>query len=681
MKVSEQVPRNALVWILFSMLLLLLPHIGRMPLWVLAVYIFCACWRVMVYRGQWSFPGRLIKAFLLLICFVSIQFSYHNFLGLEPMVTLLLSAYALKLLELHKKADAYVLIFLSYFICITEFLFSQDLLVVLYLMLNVLLVTSALVALHEGARSRFHWGSMRRAGTMLLQALPLMLVLFFLFPRIGPLWTIPIKSNAARTGVSDFMRPGDISRLGQSDDVAFRVKFEGTIPSRSALYWRGLTFSRLEGGTWSSINYFEIPPAERRPAPVQTLGEPLRYSVLMMPTQQQWLYSLPYAQADQPGILQAPDFRLLSPVEIEDQRRFKILSWPDASLDLQGLSSWRKKAELQLPPAGDPRTRTLAKQMYKDAASDEDYIEAVLRMFNEQSFVYTLQPDLLGDNPMDDFLFTTRRGFCEHYAYAFVMMMRAAGIPARVVAGYQGGEINPLNATVIVHQFDAHAWAEVWLPEKGWYRVDPTAAVAPERIEGGLEQAMAGEGSFLSDSPLSPLRYRSISWVNRLRLQYDALTYRWQSWVVGFDGRAQFDLLQHMLGGFSVQKFLLLIFTVFALVLIPVAVLLLRRPLQEVINPVDVLYLKICDSFARLGVVRKAGEAPTHYADRVAKELPPAALLINRVTQCYVDYRYGNGGSNEAAVQATLRTQLREIITLSRREVSLNKRSKAILPP
>ena len=156
---------------------------------------------------------------------------------------------------------------------------------------------------------------------------------------------------------------------------------------------------------------------------------------------------------------------------------------------------------------------------------------------------------------MDAFLFDTRRGFCEHYASAFVVMMRAAGVPARVVAGYQGGEINPVNRTVIVHQFDAHAWAEVWLPGEGWTRVDPTGAVAPERIEMGLEDAIAGEGTFLPDSPLSPLRYRSIRWLNRLRLQYDALTYRWQSWVVGFDGKVQFDLLRDVFGEVSAGRF------------------------------------------------------------------------------------------------------------------------------
>ncbi len=206
------------------------------------------------------------------------------------------------------------------------------------------------------------------------------------------------------------------------------------------------------------------------------------------------------------------------------------------------LSDWRRKTETKLPPVGNPKTRQLALDLRATASSDEDYVAMVLDKFNREGFVYTLRPEYMsGRHPIDQFMFQSRRGFCEHYASAFVFMMRAAGVPARVVAGYQGGEINPVNKTVIVHQFDAHAWAEVWIAEKGWVRVDPTAAVSPQRIEFGLEEAMASEGSFLAAAPLSPLRYRNIPLLNLLRLRYDALTYRWQSWVVGFDSEQQLE--------------------------------------------------------------------------------------------------------------------------------------------
>ncbi len=647
MKAAQQIPRNALLWLVLSMFTLLIPHLPRTPLWLLLVYLACAGWRLMVHSGRWSFPRRSVKAGLMLVGVAGVALSYRSMIGLEPMVALLLVAYALKLLELVRRQDAYVLLFLSYFVCVTGFLFSQDLLVVIYSILNVLLVTAALVALHEGAQDRFQWGSLRRSAVMLGQAFPLMLVLFFLFPRFGPLWSMPLKTNAAKTGVSDVMRPGDISRLGQSDEVAFRASFEGEIPPRSELYWRGLTFSRLSEGTWTSLKYFDIPALERRPGHAEKAGDSVQYSVMLMPTQQHWLYSLRHAEPRSRAVMTAPDYRLFSTVEIEDQYLYRVESWPDSVLEPE-LSDWRRGIELQLPPRGDPRTRALAQQLRAQSGSDAAFIDAVLAMFREQPFVYTLQPPLLGDDPMDDFLFSTRRGFCEHYAYAFVVMMRAAGVPARVVAGYQGGEVNPVNGTVIVHQFDAHAWAEVWLPGEGWRRVDPTAAVSPDRIEGGLEQAMVSEGSFLEASPLSPLRYRNISWVNWVRLRYDALTYRWQSWVVGFDGDRQLQVLQRWLGTLDSRRFVYLLFGSFALVLTPVALSLLRRPVVHSKDPVERLYLRFCRRLAARGIARYRGEAPASYAARVAQLMPAAALPAAQVAAAYERWAYrprGRDGS------------------------------------
>ncbi|MBA6412050.1 DUF3488 domain-containing transglutaminase family protein [Parahaliea sp. F7430] len=670
MSVLQQVPRNALVWLIISMFALLIPHLERIPFWVIALYILSATWRFMVHRGRWSFPARSMRLVLVVLSFAGIYFSYGSFLALESTVALLLTAYALKLLELVRRQDAYVLLFLGYFVCTTEFLFSQDLLIVLYSLLNVLLITTALVALHQPAQQVFHFGSLRYAGIMLLQAFPLMLVLFFLFPRIEPLWTVPIKSHAARTGVSDFMRPGDISRLSQSDEVAFRVQFDGEIPPPAELYWRGLVFSRLQDGAWSSIPSYAIPAQERAAPRLETKGEALRYTVLMRPTQQPWLYSLRYARSSDAAVIESADFRLYSSVDLEDQYRYQVNSWPQTVLD-QDLSAWRRRSELQLPDDSNPRSRRLAQQMRSNSASDAEFVAEVLAMFRQQPFVYTLQPPLLGEQPMDDFLFNSRRGFCEHYAYAFTLMMRAAGIPARVVAGYQGGEVNPLNRTVIVHQFDAHAWAEVWLEGEGWRRVDPTAAVSPDRIELGLEQAMAAEGSFLSDSPLSPLRYRSISWLNSLRLRYDAMSYRWQSWVVGFDSERQFSLLESVMGRLTAQKFIAVFVGSGLLVLLPTAWLLLRKRRVSATDPIDQLYLSCCQALSAKGLERFSGEAPADFAQRAAQALPHAAEAIESMTKVYSGWVYGpraEGAESEALRQMRLaRTDLiRALSTRSR---------------
>ena len=640
MKMLQQVPRNALAWIIISMFTLLAPHAGRIPVWIMLIYLFAALWRIQVYRGHWSFPGRWVKLVMIVSGFAGIYLSFGSLIGLEPTVALLLTAFALKLIELVSRKDAYVLIFLGYFVCITEFLFTQDLLMVLYSLLNVIVVTTALVALHQPGEHRFNRKTMRLAGVMVLQAMPLMLVLFFLFPRIGPLWTVPVKSHTAKTGMSDFMKPGDISKLSQSADVAFRVQFEGEIPPKSQLYWRGLVFSKLEEGAWSNLGYFQVPAKERRQQEVVTTGEPLNYSIIMEPTQQNWLFGLRYATPDRPGILAAPDFRLYSLVMIEDEFQYQVRSWPEAQLETE-LSAWRREVELRLPDNDNQRTRQFASTLRAQAGSDEVFVDAVLQHFNREPFVYTLQPPLLPDvDGIDVFMFESRRGFCEHYAHAFTVMMRAAGIPARVVAGYQGGEINPVNKTVIVHQFDAHAWAEVWLPERGWVRVDPTASVAPQRIEMGLEEAVAAEGTFLSDSPLSPLRYRSIRWINQLRLRYDALTYQWQSWVVGFDGEVQFQLLRDVFGEVSAGRFAAALIGTWALVLLPVAISLLRRRETRPQRPLDREYLKVCERLGNLGYPRQAGESAADYAARISRQCPDWAESFNRLTRLYTELAY-----------------------------------------
>lgn len=640
MSILQQVPRNALMWIIISLFALVAPHVGRLPIWVLAVYVIAVVWRLQVHRGRWSFPGRWVKVAMTVSGFVGIYASYGTLVGLEPTVALLLTAFALKFIELSKRKDAYVLLFLGYFICITEFLFSQDLLITLYSVINVLLVTTALVALHQPGLNRFNPGTIRLAGVMLLQALPLMVVLFFVFPRFGPLWTVPLKSHTAKTGMSDFMKPGDVASLSQSADVAFRVKFEGETPAKSALYWRGLVFSRLEQDVWSGLGYYDVPLSEQRPDKVVTAGKPLRYSIIMESTQQNWLYGLHYAEAKSAGILNSSDYRLMSPVPLETEYIYKVESWTDVRVDLD-LSDWRRTTETKLPPRGNSETRQLALDLRMSAGSDERFVEQVLDKFNSEDYVYTLRPGRLsGSNPIDQFMFQTRRGFCEHYASAFVFMMRAANVPARVVAGYQGGEINPLNKTVIVHQFDAHAWAEVWLQNKGWVRVDPTAAVSPLRVEMGLEEAMASEGSFLAAAPLSPLRYRSIPLLNQLRLRYDALTYRWQSWVVGFDSEQQFDLLHSLFGEISTRVFATLLLGSWALVIIPVAISLFLRRDTYPVSPLDKYYRMFCDRMAGLGVVRGPGETPGEFAQRAMEALPGFTEELQRITGLYNELAY-----------------------------------------
>ncbi len=651
MTVDEQVPRNALVWIIATQFVVLLPHVGRLPLWVPAIYLAAALWRVMVYKGRWSFPGSWLKSLLAVLCFGGIALEYRSIMDLEPTVALLLIAYALKLIELSDRRDAYIVVFIAYFTCLTEFLFTQELLFTAYTVFATWMNTTALVALHQPGQARFNGRSALRSGSMLAQAVPLMLIMFFVFPRIGPLWNIPLKKHAARTGVSDNMRPGDIASLGLNDDVAFRASFKGEVPPRSQLYWRGLVFSTLENGAWRSLRWRDVPAGERRASEPTLVGDPVEYSIIMEPTQQNWLYALRYATTDDAGIMSLNDFRLLSPMEVQDQKRYSVRSWPDAVLE-RTLSDWRRTVEKTLPEDANPRTRALAAKLFREAGQDpERFVYEIMRMFRSQEYFYTLRPPLLENDRMDQFLFETRRGFCEHYAAAFVWMMRAAGVPARVVVGYQGGEINPVNGTVIVHQFDAHAWSEVWLQGQGWVRFDPTAAIAPDRVEFGLEQALAAEGTFLADNPLSPLRFRQISWLNSLRLQLDAINYSWQVFVLGYDRESQFDLFNRLFGNATRSQLVIGIMLAWALLLAPVGAYVLWRSRGPRLRTEDRIYLKYCKILEALGVVRESGEPPRRFAQRAMDALPALADEIGAVTSTYERVAFERDGDPDAMLE------------------------------
>lgn len=660
-KEVDQLPRPALIWTIVAQALLLLPHIPHIPSWVIAVYVVAFAWRVQAFRGRVELPGRWLKVALSGAAAGGIVLSFGSLLGMEPMVAFLLTAFALKLTEMRSRKDAYVVVFLGYFVCLTAFLFSQGLLMVLYGLLVVWVLTTALISVHRPMARARDTRSMRLAGVMMLQAAPLMLVLFFLFPRIGPLWNVPLKSHTAKTGMSDMLFPGDVSNLSQSDEVAFRAQFDGDVPPPEELYWRGVVMSHLDDTVWRGLKYFEIPSALRREPAVELAGDSLSYRIIMEATQQNWLYSLRYARAEKPRLLSLPDFRLYSPATVEYKLQYQVRSWPDALLEPE-LNPWRRRAETQLPAGNNPRARALAEDLYRAAGNPEGFVRSALTYFRQQPFFYTLQPPLLGDSDvMDRFLFDTRRGFCEHYAYAFAVMARSVGIPTRVIGGYQGGEINPVNGTVIVHQFDAHAWNEVWLAGRGWVRVDPTAAVAPNRILYGLEEAVAGEGSFLSSSPWSPLRYRGINWINSLRLQYDALTYRWQSWVTGFDGTVQLDLLRRVLGEVTPSRSVVLLLGTGLATMGVVSWFLLRDRRRRRRSVFEEELVHFRDTIHRRGLEPLPGETPAQLAERAAERWPKDAEQIRALYRAHAALVYGQsgGGPDAARTVRELRRRLR----------------------
>nr|WP_255537830.1 DUF3488 and DUF4129 domain-containing transglutaminase family protein [Motiliproteus sp. SC1-56] len=629
------------------------PHLTRLPIWVTLVCLLCGFWRIMVYRERWRLPGRLIRTLLVFSGGAAVVGHYGTLAGPEAGTALLVLGFCFKLLETHSRRDAFVVVILGYFVVATSFFFDQDMASAAYLLLVCFMVTAALVGLNQ---SPLQTQPRRTAGLalrLLAQSLPLMLVLFLFVPRVGPIWSLNLGENRATTGISDRITPGDIAELSRSSALAFRVAFDGGIPAARNLYWRGLTLNHYDGATWSRGPVdLDEPPWLRRGAGDWLgagRGQPLGYRVMLEPTDQRWLFALAAARSTTPGVGYSRDHRLVKRSPVSQPFAYEVDSFLRQPLD-PNLPDWLARVNLQLPETGDPRTRALAEQLAAEAGSPSALVERALAWFRARPFSYTLRPPTLSGDRNDQFLFQTRRGFCSHYAGAFVYLMRSAGVPARIVAGYQGGERNPLGNYLLVHQFDAHAWAEVWLAGQGWVRVDPTTVVAPERVEQGIEEALAGEGSFLEDSPLAPARYRDWAWVSRLRLGLDYLNFAWHRSVLGYNAQYQSRLLARWFGDVDFKRLGLLMAVSVALLLGALAGWLLWQGSQPLRSPLVREYRRLCRRLAPRGQGPEPGEAPATHLLRLQEQRPDQATSLAAMAALLQQQLYA-GSADPGAVR------------------------------
>ena len=542
--IEYQIPRNVLALLMCAQVVVLLPHVPLISPWIVAVCLVCGAWRAMVFAGRWAFPPGWVKAVLVSAAVAGVAASGGGSFSVESASSLLILAFALKLIEMKTRRDAYLVVFLSYFIIATQFLFSQSMLVAFYELGAAVMVTAALIGLNQLPTNVRPWASIRLAGSLLAQALPLTLVLFVFFPRVAPLWSVPLPAGA-RTGISDSVTPGEIADLSQSDEIAFRVVFDdpAAIPPPAQRYWRGVVYNDYLEGTWTQGR----PPRRESPAaivPERARSGGIGYTVMQEPTFATFLFALATAVPDSPGVELRRTYTLQADQPLMSLQRFDVTSYPAFVRDPQ--PPLRLPAR-HLPPGDNPRVRAWARDAFARAGSVPAYIDAVLAEIRRE-FTYTLQPPLLDNaNAIDAFWFDSRAGFCSHFAGAFVYLMRAADIPARMVGGYQGGEINPLTGHLVVRQYDAHAWAEVWQQGSGWQRVDPTFAVAPERIRNGLSAALSSDDRSVL-SALTTARLRDFGGFNRMLYLFDSLQHRWNMWVVGYDANTQLDFLTDLLG-------------------------------------------------------------------------------------------------------------------------------------
>ena len=614
--------------LLLSILMVTAPHAEHLPLWVSSL-----CGGLLLWRAYLNYSGNpLPKKWLLLLITIAgtggIAFSFQTLFGREVGVNLLMILATLKLLELRTIRDAMAIIYLALFIIITNFLYSQSIPTALYMLATLFVITSTWVKL-QGQNIEFK-PRIRIAGTLLLQAIPLTLILFILFPRVqGPLWGLPQDAYAS-SGLDDKMSLGSISRLILSEAVAFRVSYKDTVPNREQMYWRGPVLWDFDGRNWTT--------GKKRPyaTPQFTeLDQGIDYAVTLEPHNKTWLFAL-----DVPGTISIPttlshDFRLYRKKPVNTRLRYEAHSSLSYRANSQESKQQIQRA-LQLPEQYNPRALRLAAQWQSSSINNAAIVQTALSYFNLQGFEYTLEPPLLGTNTVDDFLFDTKQGFCEHYASAFVLLMRAANIPARVVTGYLGGEFNNVGNYYIVRQSDAHAWAEVWLAEEGWIRIDPTGVVAPGRIQSSLSAAVSNNAAlpFMARNPPQ--------WLRNLRLNFDALANQWNQWVLGYNNERQFAFLTRLgMESITWQKMAMNMALGIGLLVALFALFMLRHLYTHRPDKVQAAWLKLCRKFAKAGFPRAAHEGALDYAARIANAYPELAETICDLATRYSALRYG----------------------------------------
>ena len=619
----------------------LIPHVERMPVWVSSAVAAMLIWRGWLTWRAGALPGKWLLIPLTVLGTAGVVLSYGPRLGRDAAVALLAIMLGLKILEVKALRDATVAVCLGFFLIITNFLYSQTIPTALYMVAVMAWLTATLVALQDRSHTLAAAQALRMAVTLMLQAAPLTIALFLLFPRVqGPLFGFPQATSTGVSGLSDSMSPGSLSRLSLSDDVAFRVRFGSPAPPPQSLYWRGPVLWDFDGRTWTTGDAGTTATGGVHHAATTAA---VQYTVTLEPHYMHWVFAIDLPTGAPPDTVLTNDYQLLATRPIRNRLRYDVSSHLGYRYGLDEQPGLLRRA-LRVPRGYNPKSLELARQIRQQSSSELEVVKNALGVFRSQPFFYTLVPPELGNDAVDEFLFVTRRGFCEHYASSFVFLMRAAGVPARVVTGYQGGEMNPLGNYMIVRQSEAHAWAEVWLREEGWVRVDPTAAVSPARIQSGIAAAVpAGE-------PL-PISVRG-SWelFNRIHFTWDAMANFWNQWVLGYTPDRQTKLLTDAgLRTPTWQTLTVLLMSVAGAVVALLALLVLRQLLLLRPDPAARIWRAFCRKVAKRGTERHPGEGPRDFAQRAAAEQPALELRIRAIADLYIGVRYaGQGGNAEA---------------------------------
>ena len=626
----------ALRWVLAGFLGAVLLNLHHTAAWCIPVALGSAAWRLRAGATATPLMGGPWRVTVVLIMTVAVLLSFRTLNGVSAGASLLVAMAALKLMETHQARDWLIVIGSALFLLLAACLDAQELWRLPLYAAELWLLCTALYALGPGNGSLPAGTLVRAAGRGLLVALPLAIVLFLFFPRLaGAFWAVP-RPDEAGTGLGDDMSPGSISRLVESDEPALRVRAEGLLPPPTQRYWRGPVLHDFDGYTWRRRR---TPPGDA-PA-LDFYGESYRYEVTLEPNTHQVLIGLDMPRPDGQALLLAHptfDYQLIVPQVLDRPLHYELESFPHYR-SAEPLSPAARRLDLNLPVNRNPRSVELAHSLRAQAASDSAFVEAVLDYFRRGNFEYTLTPPLLDPNSIDDLLFRSHQGFCGHYASAFAMLMRAGGVPARVVTGYLGGQWNPFGRYLLVRQADAHAWTEVWLEGRGWMRVDPTSVVAPGRLTDGFDPLSAA--GFGTDRSLN-----SALWMRNTVQAWQAMNAWWQDQFVSFNFAKQLGLLSWLgLPGHDWRELAVLLTAGGALWSMLIAWRMAPSLSRSRPDALGRAWLALERALRGYAAPRLQHEGPIGYADRIAERAPQLAAQLKPLAVRYARLRYGSGCS------------------------------------
>jgi len=636
---------NHIVLLILCQCLNLLTLSLELSWWMLSIITICLTWQLLIHKKLTQQPSKLLTGALSIMGCLLLVVTSQSLGLLSSMLHLLCLSYVLKSFEQNKRSDFYQIILLGLFVVVASLIFQQSL--YFAIVLSIIIIINFTLIIGYFAPTKRYIDTANLSVKMFLQSAPIAIFLFFVFPKISPLWEVPV-AKSAKTGLSDSVKVGDIAQLALSDELAFRVKFEQRPPAYSQMYWRTIVMENFNGREWQTgLNTNLVHTYKFNLA--QANGKQLNYQVIASPTYQNWLFGLDLARIDPyktqgDHIIHRQDYSLYSKKPITQNISYYVTSYIESPLALN-ISPFSYRKNLAIPKASNPKLVAKAKALREEHTNDEALINAVLSTFNQDNYHYTLKPPPLINNSLDQFYFETKSGFCEHFASSFTFLMRAAGIPSRLVTGYMGGEYNTQGEYYSIYQRDAHAWSEVWLKDKGWVRVDPTAAINPERVEKGFSEQLLQEQADNAQNAFSLLRYsNNNAFINSIRMSIEAIDYNWTRWVIGYTADKQNQFLARIVMAFeSLKSINWLTLLYYALLLISTIILWwMVRKLNAARKPktISYYYQHIIERLQKHGVEKPHEITPQAFTLIIKEKLPNIAFEFAKFTQLYTALQY-----------------------------------------